>query len=46
MSFLEMGSYNNPQRAGKVIVEIRNITSDEWKEAIDNYLWLVSKEKN
>jgi len=43
--FWRWDPYNNPQRAGKVIVEIRNITIDEWKEAIDNYLWLVSKVK-
>jgi hypothetical protein len=43
--FWRYDPYNNPQRAGKVIVEIRNITIDEWKETIDNYLWLVSKVK-
>ena len=43
--FWRWEEYNNPQKAGKVIVEIRNITLDEWKEIIDNYLWLVSKVK-
>ena len=28
-----------------LIVEIRNITLDEWKEIIDSYLWFVSKVK-
>lgn len=43
--FWRWEEYNNPQNAGKVIVEIRNITLDEWKDIIDNYLWLASKVK-
>ena len=29
----------------KVTVVIRNITLDEWKKEIDNYLWLTQKKK-
>ena len=29
---------------GKVTVIIRNITLDEWKKEIDNYLWLTQKD--
>ena len=30
---------------GKVTVVIRNITLDEWKKEIDNYLWLTQRKK-
>ena len=30
---------------GKVTVVIRNITLDEWKKEIDNYLWLTQSKK-
>ena len=43
--FWRWEEYNNPQNAGKVIVEIRNITLEEWNNTIVNYLWLVSKVK-
>lgn len=43
--FWRWEEYSNPQNAGKVIVEIRNITLDEWKEIINNYLWLACKVK-
>ena len=43
--FWRWDEYNNPQNAGKVIVEIRNITLDEWTDIINSYLWLVSKVK-
>jgi len=43
--FWRYDEYNNPQNAGKVIVEIRNITLDEWTDIINSYLWLVSKVK-
>lgn len=43
--FWRWEEYNNPNNQGKVIVEIRNITLDEWKTIIDNYLWLASKVK-
>lgn len=38
--------YDKPENKNKVIVQIRNITYDEWCKQIDNYLWLVKKVKN
>ena len=35
----------NPKNKDKVIVQIEDITLDEWKEQINNFLWLVSKVK-
>ena len=43
--FWRWEEYDNPQHNGKVIVQIRNITKEEWLNTIDNYLWLVSKVK-
>ena len=43
--FWRWEEYDNPQHRGKVIVQIRNITREEWLNTIDNYLWLVSKVK-
>ena len=35
----------NPKNKNKVIVQIEDITLDEWNEQINNFLWLVSKVK-
>lgn len=43
--FWRWDEYSNPINEGKVIVQIRNITIDEWKDIIDNYLWLATKVK-
>lgn len=36
MFFWRWEEYRNPSNEGKVIVQIRNITLDEWKDIIDN----------
>ena len=43
--FWRYEDYSNPSNEGKVIVQIRNITIEEWKDIIDNYLWLATKVK-
>ena len=43
--FWRWEEYSNPENKNKVIIQIRNVSLNEWKDNLNHYLWLASKVK-